>query len=180
MSLLRPDLPQVALSQSAIPSAGLMPASAAALEHLLAVAGLCLEPSQVREVLGQGGLDADTAASLPAAASADPPGPRESWESVLTGAGEALGLRVIRLQLSVREVAERTQEAPLPLLVLPVHIYTVYALNMLLLIWATVLHSSANWLGNVQADATLAATRHWVDSLTRSNTLVCMWASNTA
>lgn len=36
----------------------------------------------------------------------------------------------------------------LPLLVLPVHIYTVYALNMLLLIWATVLHSSANWLGN--------------------------------
>lgn len=120
MSLLRPDLPQVALSQSAIPSAGLMPASAAALEHLLAVAGLCLEPSQVREVLGQGGLDADTAASLPAAASADPPGPRESWESVLTGAGEALGLRVIRLQLSVREVAERTEEAPLPLLVLPV------------------------------------------------------------
>lgn len=123
MSLLCADLPQVELSQSAIPSAGLVPASeaaAAALEHLLAVAGLGLEPGQVREVLWQGGLDADAAASLPAPAPGDPPGPRESWESVLTGAGEALGLRVLGLQLSVREVAARTEEAPLPLLVLPV------------------------------------------------------------
>ncbi len=35
-----------------------------------------------------------------------------------------------------------------PLLIAPFHIYTVYVLNMLLLIWATVLHSSANWRGN--------------------------------
>jgi lathosterol oxidase len=35
-----------------------------------------------------------------------------------------------------------------PLLIAPFHIYTVYVLNMLLLIWATVLHSSAKWNGN--------------------------------
>jgi sterol desaturase/sphingolipid hydroxylase (fatty acid hydroxylase superfamily) len=35
-----------------------------------------------------------------------------------------------------------------PLMILPFHIYTVYALNMALLIWATVLHSSCAWLGN--------------------------------
>jgi pimeloyl-ACP methyl ester carboxylesterase len=35
-----------------------------------------------------------------------------------------------------------------------------------------VILKAANWLGNVQADATLAATRHWVDHLTRDHTLV--------
>lgn len=31
---------------------------------------------------------------------------------------------------------------------------------------------AANWLGNVQADATLRSSRHWVDHLTRSHTLL--------
>jgi sterol desaturase/sphingolipid hydroxylase (fatty acid hydroxylase superfamily) len=35
-----------------------------------------------------------------------------------------------------------------PLLFLPFHVYTVYALNMALMIWATLLHSSLNWGGN--------------------------------
>jgi pimeloyl-ACP methyl ester carboxylesterase/DNA-binding CsgD family transcriptional regulator len=31
---------------------------------------------------------------------------------------------------------------------------------------------AANWLGNVQADATLRSSRHWVDHLTRAHTLL--------
>ncbi|WP_284618394.1 alpha/beta fold hydrolase [Aquabacterium humicola] len=31
---------------------------------------------------------------------------------------------------------------------------------------------AANWLGNVQADATLRSSRHWVDQLTRAHTLL--------
>ena len=36
----------------------------------------------------------------------------------------------------------------IPLFVLPFHIYTVYALNMLLMFWATIVHSSLNWTEN--------------------------------
>jgi lathosterol oxidase len=35
-----------------------------------------------------------------------------------------------------------------PLFVLPFHVYTVYALNMALMVWATLLHSSMPWHGN--------------------------------
>jgi sterol desaturase/sphingolipid hydroxylase (fatty acid hydroxylase superfamily) len=35
-----------------------------------------------------------------------------------------------------------------PLFILPFHIYTVYALNILLVGWATMLHSSCPWEGN--------------------------------
>lgn len=35
-----------------------------------------------------------------------------------------------------------------PLFILPFHIYTVYALNIALMVWATLVHSSANWVGN--------------------------------
>ncbi len=34
-----------------------------------------------------------------------------------------------------------------PLFILPFHIYTVYAINILLMAWATLVHSSANWVG---------------------------------
>lgn len=36
----------------------------------------------------------------------------------------------------------------IPLFVMPFHIYTVYALNILLMFWATVVHSSLPWEGN--------------------------------
>ena len=36
----------------------------------------------------------------------------------------------------------------IPLLVFPFHIYTVYALNIVLMFWATIVHSSLNWSGN--------------------------------
>lgn len=35
-----------------------------------------------------------------------------------------------------------------PLFVLPFHVYTVYALNIALMFWATVVHSSLPWAGN--------------------------------
>jgi lathosterol oxidase len=36
----------------------------------------------------------------------------------------------------------------IPLFFLPFHIYTVYALNIMLMFWATMVHSSLNWAGN--------------------------------
>jgi sterol desaturase/sphingolipid hydroxylase (fatty acid hydroxylase superfamily) len=36
----------------------------------------------------------------------------------------------------------------IPLLVFPFHIYTVYALNILLMFWALIVHSSLKWEGN--------------------------------
>ena len=35
-----------------------------------------------------------------------------------------------------------------PLFVFPFHIYTVYALNILLMFWATIVHSSLDWSNN--------------------------------
>lgn len=35
-----------------------------------------------------------------------------------------------------------------PLFILPFHVYTVYALNIGLMVWATVVHSSMNFVGN--------------------------------
>lgn len=35
-----------------------------------------------------------------------------------------------------------------PLFVFPFHVYTVYALNILLMFWATIVHSSLPWSGN--------------------------------
>jgi sterol desaturase/sphingolipid hydroxylase (fatty acid hydroxylase superfamily) len=42
-----------------------------------------------------------------------------------------------------------------PLFIMPFHVYTVYALNMLLMLWATLVHSSLDWSGN----AVLLTTR---------------------
>jgi sterol desaturase/sphingolipid hydroxylase (fatty acid hydroxylase superfamily) len=36
----------------------------------------------------------------------------------------------------------------IPLFIFPFHVYTVYALNMVLMFWATVVHSSLNWSGS--------------------------------
>lgn len=36
----------------------------------------------------------------------------------------------------------------IPLFILPFHVYTVYGLNMLLMLWATLVHSSLNWTSN--------------------------------
>lgn len=35
-----------------------------------------------------------------------------------------------------------------PLFIFPFHLPTVYALNILLMVWATLVHSSFNWSGN--------------------------------
>ena len=79
----------------------------AALELLLAIAGLSPEPARVREALQQSAPVTDT--------EPDPEDVPPSMESILIAAGAALGLRVLRITRSLRELTERADE-PLPLL----------------------------------------------------------------
>ncbi|MFO0572736.1 MAG: ATP-binding cassette domain-containing protein [Polyangia bacterium] len=79
----------------------------AALELLLAIAGLSPEPARVREALKESTALAD--------AEPDPEAAPPSTESILIAAGAALGLRVLRLTRSLRELTERADES-LPLL----------------------------------------------------------------
>lgn len=56
-----------------------------------------------------------------------------------------------------------------PLFFLPFHIYTVYALNIMLMVWAELLHSSLNWSGNAIFITTKDHNLHHTYGLKNSN-----------